>query len=147
MATPATSQSSVMADQILSLTSATTFPKLYHPNSPKKSNNFPIEPILPSDESNYNATDVVLEDKPSGKHKYEDLIKHVSLNSPQLKKGDQANIIMVKKPTFNNGVPRITWTEEEVHNMNIIENLQYAIIEKFSYRWLELEDLKVQIPK
>lgn len=29
--------------------------------------------------------------------------------------------------------------------MNVIKELQYAIIEKFSYRWPELEDLRVNL--
>ncbi|KAG5575476.1 hypothetical protein H5410_055610 [Solanum commersonii] len=45
------------------------------------------------------------------------------------------------------GVPRITWTEEEVDRMNVIENLQYGIIGKFSYGWPDLDDLRMQIPK
>lgn len=44
-------------------------------------------------------------------------------------------------------MPRITWTEEEVDRMNVIENLQYAIIGKFSYGWPDLDDLRMQIPE
>lgn len=44
-------------------------------------------------------------------------------------------------------MPRITWTEEEVDRMNVIENLQYAIIGKFSYGWPDLVDFSMQIPK
>lgn len=33
----------------------------------------------------------------------------------------------------NQGVPRITWTEEEVQKMNVIEELQLAVIGKYSY--------------
>lgn len=43
------------------------------------------------------------------------------------------------------GVPRITWTNKEVNKMNIIEDLQLAIIEKFSYGWMKLDDLRNQI--
>lgn len=39
------------------------------------------------------------------------------------------------------------WTEEEVDRINVTEELQYAIIGKFSYGWTELEDLGIQIPK
>ncbi|KAG5630600.1 hypothetical protein H5410_002317 [Solanum commersonii] len=35
----------------------------------------------------------------------------------------------------------------EVDRMNVIEELQYAIIGKFSYGWPDLEDLCIQIPK
>jgi len=31
--------------------------------------------------------------------------------------------------------------------MNIIENLQYAVIGKFSYGWSGIEELRIQIPK
>lgn len=31
--------------------------------------------------------------------------------------------------------------------MNVIENLQYAIIGKFSYGWPDLVDFSMQIPK
>ncbi|KAG5631197.1 hypothetical protein H5410_002914 [Solanum commersonii] len=39
------------------------------------------------------------------------------------------------------------WTEKEVKRMNILENLQYAIVGKFSYGWPELEELRMLIPK
>ncbi|WMV25600.1 hypothetical protein MTR67_018985 [Solanum verrucosum] len=53
----------------------------------------------------------------------------------------------MKQIQYVEGVPRITWTEEEVNRMNVIENLQFAVIGKFSYGWPELDDLRVQIPK
>ncbi|KAG5576187.1 hypothetical protein H5410_056321 [Solanum commersonii] len=37
--------------------------------------------------------------------------------------------------------------EEEVEKMNIMENLQLAVVGKFSYGWPELEELRIQIPK
>ncbi|KAH0709248.1 hypothetical protein KY284_010675 [Solanum tuberosum] len=37
--------------------------------------------------------------------------------------------------------------EEEVHRMNIIENLQYVVFGKFSYGWPDIEELHIQIPK
>uniref|UniRef100_M1CST3 Uncharacterized protein n=1 Tax=Solanum tuberosum TaxID=4113 RepID=M1CST3_SOLTU len=39
--------------------------------------------------------------------------------------------ILVKQVSYNNGVPRIVWTEKEVDRMNIIENLQYAVVGSF----------------
>ncbi|KAH0729949.1 hypothetical protein KY289_001137 [Solanum tuberosum] len=51
------------------------------------------------------------------------------------------------KPTFNNGIPLVTWMEEEVTCMNIMENLQYVVIGKFSYECLELDELRRIIPK
>lgn len=59
----------------------------------------------------------------------------------------QKQLISVKRPTFNNGIPRISWTEEEVRNMNIAENLQYAVIGKFTYGWPDLDELRKILPK
>lgn len=39
----------------------------------------------------------------------------------------------IKKICYSNGIPRITWTGDKVHKMNIIKNFQYAIVGKFSY--------------
>lgn len=60
---------------------------------------------------------------------------------------DKGVAISMKQLKYVEGIPRITWTEEEVHKMNIIENLQYAVIGKFSYGWPSLEELRSQIPK
>lgn len=54
--------------------------------------------------------------------------------------------IDLKSLTYKDGVPRITWTEEEVAKMNIIEDLQLAVIGKISYHWSDLEDIRKQIP-
>ncbi|KAK6794274.1 hypothetical protein RDI58_007727 [Solanum bulbocastanum] len=53
----------------------------------------------------------------------------------------------MKQVSYTNGVPRIQWTEEEVHRMNYIENLQYAVVGKFSYGWPDLEELRTIIPR
>lgn len=55
--------------------------------------------------------------------------------------------ILIKQVSYNNRVPRIVWTEKEVDRMNIIENLQYAVVGKFSYGWPDLDELRIQIPK
>lgn len=39
------------------------------------------------------------------------------------------------------------WTKEEINRINIIKELQYAIIGKFSYSWLELDNLRTDFPK
>lgn len=80
-----------------------------------------------------------------GKVNYVDLIKP----SPAIQQVDRdvAKGVSIKQPTFINGIPRVTWTKEEVTKMNVMENLQYAIIGKFSYRWPDLDDLGIQIPK
>lgn len=41
--------------------------------------------------------------------------------------------IPVKPVTLLHGEPYIRWTESEVKKMDIMENLQYAIVGKFSY--------------
>lgn len=41
--------------------------------------------------------------------------------------------IPIKKVGLIDGIPVVKWTEQEVNRMNIIENLQYAIVGKFSY--------------
>ncbi|KAK4721650.1 hypothetical protein R3W88_011883 [Solanum pinnatisectum] len=41
--------------------------------------------------------------------------------------------IPVKTVSYANGIPRIVWTVEEVDRMNTIENLQFAVVGKFSY--------------
>ncbi|KAG5568397.1 hypothetical protein H5410_064587 [Solanum commersonii] len=45
------------------------------------------------------------------------------------------------------GVPHVKWTEEEVDRMNRIENLQYAVVGKFTYDWSNLEELRKSIPQ
>ncbi|KAG5585649.1 hypothetical protein H5410_046083 [Solanum commersonii] len=41
--------------------------------------------------------------------------------------------ITMKTITYTIGILLVMWTEKEVKRMNIIENLQYAIVGKFSY--------------
>lgn len=55
--------------------------------------------------------------------------------------------VPIKEVEYNNGVPRIKWTEEEVEKMNVIEELPLAVIGKKNYDWPELDDLRTQIPK
>lgn len=44
-------------------------------------------------------------------------------------------------------VPHIQWSEAEVETMNRIENLQYAVIDKFTYEVTYLEESRLIIPK
>ncbi|KAH0754526.1 hypothetical protein KY290_024796 [Solanum tuberosum] len=55
--------------------------------------------------------------------------------------------IPLKQLQYNNGIPRIVWTEEEVDRMNSLEDLQYVVVGKFSYGWPELEELRTSIPR
>lgn len=78
--------------------------------------------------------------------KYADLLKpHFSTN--YLKGKACVHQIPMKNIIFVNGIPRVVWTEEEVDRMNVIEELQFAIVGKFSYGWPELDDLHIQLPK
>ncbi|KAH0706436.1 hypothetical protein KY285_010944 [Solanum tuberosum] len=55
--------------------------------------------------------------------------------------------IALKEVVYAEGVPRIQWTEAEVDTMNKIENLQYAVVGKFTYDVADLEELRLIIPK
>ncbi|KAG5598677.1 hypothetical protein H5410_030047 [Solanum commersonii] len=57
-----------------------------------------------------------------------------------------ADPIPMKLITFIHGEPRIIWTAAEVECMNILENLQYAVVRKFSYGWPDMEELRKLIP-
>ncbi|KAK6786284.1 hypothetical protein RDI58_014809 [Solanum bulbocastanum] len=47
-------------------------------------------------------------------------------------KAPEGDLTLFKLSTYNNGVLRVTWTEDEVKRINTLENLQYAVIAKFS---------------
>uniref|UniRef100_A0A0V0ITN9 Putative ovule protein n=1 Tax=Solanum chacoense TaxID=4108 RepID=A0A0V0ITN9_SOLCH len=55
--------------------------------------------------------------------------------------------VPMKQITYLHGEPRIIWEEEEVAQMIINEDLQFAVIGKFSYGWPEIQDLRLLIPK
>ncbi|MCD7462247.1 hypothetical protein HAX54_048124 [Datura stramonium] len=40
------------------------------------------------------------------------------------------------------GTPVVKWTKAKVTRMNIMENLQYAVVGKFSYRWPKIDELR-----
>lgn len=52
-----------------------------------------------------------------------------------------------KDVTIHEGIPHVKWTEEEVHKMNQIERLQFAVVGKFTYDWSDLEELRKIIPQ
>ncbi|KAG5580971.1 hypothetical protein H5410_051598 [Solanum commersonii] len=56
-------------------------------------------------------------------------------------------LVPLKQISYLHGAPRINWEEEEVNQMIINEDLQYAVIGKFSYRWPEIHELRRLIPK
>lgn len=55
--------------------------------------------------------------------------------------------ISIQKIIFNNGIPCVSWTENDVRRMNMAENLQHAIIGKFTYGWPDLDELRKTFPK
>ncbi|KAH0743368.1 hypothetical protein KY290_031361 [Solanum tuberosum] len=59
----------------------------------------------------------------------------------------EANVTALKPIVYLHGEPRIVWKEEEVDRMIVKENLEYAVIGKFSYGWPEIQELRKLIPK
>ncbi|WMV38004.1 hypothetical protein MTR67_031389 [Solanum verrucosum] len=53
----------------------------------------------------------------------------------------------MKPLTYLHGEPKIVWEEEEIQQMIINEKLQYAAMEKFSYGWPDIQELRRLIPK
>lgn len=52
----------------------------------------------------------------------------------------------LKPIAYPHGEPMVIWDQSKVDQMIINESLQYAVIDKFSYRWPEIENLKKVIP-
>ncbi|KAH0716807.1 hypothetical protein KY290_013066 [Solanum tuberosum] len=55
--------------------------------------------------------------------------------------------LQIKPLTYLHGEPKLVWEEEEVQQMIVNEDLQYAVIGKFSYGWPDILDLRKLIPK
>jgi len=55
--------------------------------------------------------------------------------------------IPLKPITYLHGEPQVIWEQEEVNQMIVNENLEYAVIGKFSYGWPDIQDLRKLIPK
>lgn len=53
----------------------------------------------------------------------------------------------MKPIAYLHGEPHIIWEEEEVEQMIINEDLQYAVIGKFSYGWPDIKKFRKLIPK
>lgn len=49
--------------------------------------------------------------------------------------------IPMKPITYLYGEPQVIWDQTEVDQVIINENLEYTVIGKFLYRWMEIEDL------
>ncbi|KAG5600400.1 hypothetical protein H5410_031770 [Solanum commersonii] len=80
------------------------------------------------------------------RNKYADIIRGHGANYKE--KVDVAvDPIPMKKPHLTDGLPTIHWTAKEIQRMNIIENLQYAVVGKFSYGAPEINEIRKLIPK
>ncbi|KAH0713421.1 hypothetical protein KY289_009380 [Solanum tuberosum] len=53
----------------------------------------------------------------------------------------------LKPISYLHGEPRLVWDQSEVEQMIVNENLQYAVVGKFSYGWPEIQELRKLIPK
>ncbi|KAH0658017.1 hypothetical protein KY289_026765 [Solanum tuberosum] len=62
-------------------------------------------------------------------------------------KTSQYQPIPLKPITYLHGEPQVIWEQEEVNQMIVNENLEYAVIGKFSYGWPDIQDLRKLIPK
>ncbi|KAG5630299.1 hypothetical protein H5410_002016 [Solanum commersonii] len=102
-----------------------SFPLLQHPNSHTHAIN--LNNLLPNNPIGL----------PNEISKHKDTTNYSSTVKP----------ILIKSLSYIEGVPRVVWTVEEVDRMNIIENLQYAVIGKFSYGWPKIEEVRIHIPK
>ncbi|KAG5610698.1 hypothetical protein H5410_021979 [Solanum commersonii] len=60
---------------------------------------------------------------------------------------NKTNEALRKEVSVVGGIPQVKWTEEEVERMNLIEDLQFAVIGKFTYEWSDLEELRKIIPQ
>ncbi|WMV24640.1 hypothetical protein MTR67_018025 [Solanum verrucosum] len=58
-----------------------------------------------------------------------------------------AKALPLKPLTFLHGEPQVIWDYEEVTQMIVNENLEYAVIGKFSYGWPDIQELRRLIPK
>lgn len=126
-------------DRSFVLASTNNFPEFLHPKSPTKQTTTKVLDATKDD-----GKAICVEEKNNAKMKY------VDLNKPtvrlQYNKTPQESI-KIKAVGYNDGVPRITWIEEEVQKMNVIEKLQFGVIGKFSYGWQAPEEWRLLIPK
>jgi len=53
----------------------------------------------------------------------------------------------LKPISYLHGEPQVIWEVEKVYQMIVNENLEYAVIGKFSYGWPDIQDLRKLIPK
>ncbi|KAG5615853.1 hypothetical protein H5410_015677 [Solanum commersonii] len=77
---------------------------------------------------------------------YANHLKPVALNPNHQNQVKPIPSILIKPVTFLHGEPYIKWTEAEVARMDVIGNLQHAVVGKFSYGWPDKEQLRKIIP-
>lgn len=58
-----------------------------------------------------------------------------------------AKTIPMKLIAYLRGEPKVIWEEEEVEKMIIKENLEFAVVGKFSYGFPAIQDLRKVITK
>ncbi|WMV31015.1 hypothetical protein MTR67_024400 [Solanum verrucosum] len=69
---------------------------------------------------------------------YMEKLKPISLNTKP---------IPLKPISYLHGEPTVLWEQEEINQMIINENLEYAVVGKFSYGWPDIQELRKLIPK
>lgn len=67
--------------------------------------------------------------KPYQKQNYADTLRPLQVTKKS---------VPLKPVSYLHGEPRVIWEEEEVEQMIHNENLQYAVIGKFSYGWPDI---------
>uniref|UniRef100_M1CMH9 DNA/RNA binding protein n=1 Tax=Solanum tuberosum TaxID=4113 RepID=M1CMH9_SOLTU len=75
------------------------------------------------------------------------LPKEISFAESLAQLAQQSHDSLRRDITMIRGIPQIKWTEEEVNMMNQIEELQFAVIGKFTHDWSDLEELRRIIPQ
>lgn len=72
-------------------------------------------------------------------------LQHSYLKSLTSEVAKPSNSIPIKDLIYVHGEPTVLW-EEDMDNMIIQEDLQYAVIGKFAYGWPELEKIRRIFP-
>ncbi|WMV46852.1 hypothetical protein MTR67_040237 [Solanum verrucosum] len=55
--------------------------------------------------------------------------------------------LSLKPISYLHGEPIVMWEQDEIDQMIVNENLEYAVVGKFSYGWPNIQDLRKLIPK
>lgn len=81
------------------------------------------------------------------KPKFIDLINPATLNKILNDKHSPSLSITIKPLTYNDRIPRVTWMEENVDTMNMMKQLQYKTMGKFSYDLPDIEGIYAHVSK